>query len=148
MIKCISLWQPWASAISLGLKQNETRGRATFVRGTIGIHAALRWTDDEHYFLCDLIMSFRQVADAFRPFYVDGERGYELPRGRVLCLADLVACLPTEIVGPPALEMELGNYERGRYVWGLKNVRPLKQPFPCKGKQGFFNVEIPAEFLP
>ncbi len=150
LIKCISLWQPWASAIQLGLKKNETRGRVTFVRGTIGIHAAKRWTWDESHFVCDLIVKHPEAAEAFKPFYGDGERGYELPLGAVLCLADITACLPTDIVshGLTPLEEDLGNYERGRHVWGLRNVRPLKTPFPCNGKQGFFNVEIPSEFLP
>lgn len=39
-MKVPSLWQPWASAIALGLKTWETRGWATSYRGLIAIHAA------------------------------------------------------------------------------------------------------------
>ena len=39
-MKAISLHQPWASAVAIGVKQNETRGRKTHVRGRIAIHAA------------------------------------------------------------------------------------------------------------
>ena len=39
-MKAISLWQPWASAMALGLKRNETRSWETLVRGPIAIHAA------------------------------------------------------------------------------------------------------------
>jgi hypothetical protein len=42
-IKCISLWQPWASLVAVGAKRIETRGWATAYRGRLGIHAAKRW---------------------------------------------------------------------------------------------------------
>jgi len=40
LIKAISLWQPWASAMALGFKKNETRHWATKYRGPLLIHAA------------------------------------------------------------------------------------------------------------
>jgi hypothetical protein len=39
-IKAISLWQPWASLMALGLKRHETRHWPTAYRGPIAIHAA------------------------------------------------------------------------------------------------------------
>jgi hypothetical protein len=39
-MKAISLWQPWASAIALGWKKNETRHWSTDYRGPLLIHAA------------------------------------------------------------------------------------------------------------
>lgn len=41
-MRIISLWQPWASAISLGLKQFETRSWSTNYSGLLAIHAAKR----------------------------------------------------------------------------------------------------------
>ena len=43
-IRCISLWEPWASAIAEGLKTVETRGRpapSTVIGQRIGIQAAM-----------------------------------------------------------------------------------------------------------
>lgn len=41
-MKALSLHQPWASAIALGLKHLETRSWATSYRGPLAIHAARR----------------------------------------------------------------------------------------------------------
>lgn len=45
-MKAISLHQPWATAMALGLKKIETRGRLTHVRGQLVIHAASRASGD------------------------------------------------------------------------------------------------------
>lgn len=39
-MKTLSLWQPFAQAISLGIKKHETRGWKTDYRGPLAIHAA------------------------------------------------------------------------------------------------------------
>ena len=41
-MKAITLWDPWASAMALELKRNETRGWSTPYRGPLAIHAAKR----------------------------------------------------------------------------------------------------------
>lgn len=43
-IRCVSLWQPWASLVAYGAKSIETRNRpvpSTILGTRIGIHAAL-----------------------------------------------------------------------------------------------------------
>ncbi len=42
-MKLITLWQPWASAMSLSMKRIETRSWGTDYRGPLAIHAALTW---------------------------------------------------------------------------------------------------------
>ena len=52
MMKAISLWQPGATLVALGVKTIETRSRATKYRGPLAIHAAMRlpamesWDED------------------------------------------------------------------------------------------------------
>jgi len=46
-MKAISLWQPWATLISIGAKRIETRSWETLYRGSIVIHAAKRWSKDQ-----------------------------------------------------------------------------------------------------
>lgn len=41
-MKAISLWQPWASLVALGVKTIETRSWSTKYRGPLTIHAAAR----------------------------------------------------------------------------------------------------------
>ena len=39
-MKAITIWQPWATLLPLGVKLYETRSWATSYRGPIAIHAA------------------------------------------------------------------------------------------------------------
>lgn len=133
-MKAISLWQPWASAVVLGFKRNETRGWATRYRGPLAIHAAKRWEKDQLRFTEQLL-----------------ERGVRFPAGRmplgqVLGVAWLVDCQPTGSMPTiSARERELGNYGPGRFAWLLEDAQPLTAPLPFVGRQGFFDV--PVELL-
>jgi hypothetical protein len=44
-------------------------------------------------------------------------------------------------------EKMFGDYSRNRYMWIFENIRPIKEPFPVKGSQGFFEVEVPEGCL-
>lgn len=129
-MKCISLWQPWASAIPLLLKRNETRGWSTAVHGRIGIHAAKRWTKAEREFAA----ARRRAGDALPD---------PLPLGAIVATAVLHDVVSTEMLlarGVSDLEQMYGDYARGRFGWLLRDVVPLSQPIPWKGKQGWFEV--------
>ena len=45
MIKFITLTQPWATLVALGVKRIETRSWRTPYRGLLGIHAAKSYPD-------------------------------------------------------------------------------------------------------
>ncbi len=117
-MKCISLWQPWASHIAFGNKKIETRSWSTGYRGPLLIHAAKR-TDE--------------CSDSQKQ---------ALPFGAIVCLVDLVDCRRTEDLRDSISEQEhdLGNYGDGRFGWVMANVRMLATPLPYKGAQGFFDV--------
>lgn len=132
-MKCISLWQPWASAVAIGYKAIETRGYNTNVRGRIGIHAALRFTNAQRSFWATRMDCF----DEFLKF--DGA----LPFGAIVCTAIITDSVPTlELVarGLSPQELAYGDYRPLRYGWPLADVVRLPQPIPWKGMQGFFNV--------
>lgn len=42
LVKTLSLWQPWASLVALGVKTIETRSWSTEYRGPLAIHASAR----------------------------------------------------------------------------------------------------------
>lgn len=44
------------------------------------------------------------------------------------------------------MEINFGDFSPGRYAWKLENVRAI-DPFPVKGRQGLFEVEIDKERL-
>lgn len=134
-MKCISLWQPWASAIPLGLKKIETRGWTTKVRGRIGIHASRRWSAPER--------EFAAVEHAL------GRLPARLPLGAVVATAVLHEVKTTAellALGIDPVERIYGDYGTGRFGWLLRDVVPLAEPIPWKGKQGWF--EVPDELFP
>lgn len=150
-MKAISLWQPWASAIAVGLKQNETRHWPTPYRGPLAIHAAQKHDRSLARFFASM-MSQGPMIEGFQKAKL---YSYALlPRGAIVAVAELFACLPTDqfrtqTAGADSftiiseIEAMLGDYTPGRFAWRLCSVRPLKQPYPFAGHQGFF--EVPDE---
>ena len=130
-MKAISLWQPWASAIALGLKRHETRGWTTRHRGPIAIHAAKRWTPDER----DWAAHFARIL---------GEpRLADPPRGAIVAVANLVDVIEAELLEDAVdpVDLMLGNYGPGRFGWRLEDVVALAEPVPCVGRQGMFDID-------
>lgn len=131
-MRAISLWQPWATAMALGLKRIETRawrpGATVKVPFELAIHAAKRWTKAEQSFYSDM----REVC----PTLPD-----DVPLGKIVAVCTVTGLLRTEqVTGLSDLEFNWGNYADGRWAWVTENVRPLREPIPWKGKQGFFDV--------
>lgn len=135
-MKALTIRQPWAQLIALGVKRYETRSRPTNVRGRIAIHAGRampRGTD---------------LATAWN--WIDLDRSFSLlrlradthwtpmPRGFVIATAELVDCIPTYARGVPPLEHDLGDWTPGRWAWQLDDVQILAEPVPAKGRQGWW----------
>lgn len=134
-MRCISLWQPWASAVALGLKRIETRHWSTNYTGRFAIHAAKRWTADER----DTAAMFAELYDL---------RLATPPLGAIVATARLVRCDRSEAIlrrGITEMEEAFGNYGPGRYGWILDDIAMLSDPVPFRGSQGFF--EVPDELL-
>lgn len=129
-MKAISLWQPWASAMALGLKTIETRHWSTNVRGLVAIHAAKRWTREEREDAEDFARSFNCPALI------------EPPLGAILALGHLVSVVRVETLRDDISDMEraFGNYGNARFAWQFAHVVSLPEPIPFKGAQGFFEV--------
>jgi len=120
IMPAISLWQPWASFIAIGVKPYETRhwrAPPRLVGQRIAIHAA------KHPVERDDVTWWRRVS---------GET--ELPLGAFVCSAILRAVVPAEHV----LGDEFGDYAPGRFCWHLTEVERFNPPIPAKGAQGFW----------
>lgn len=129
-MKAISLWQPWASAVVLGLKSYETRSWSTSYRGPIAIHAAQR--PPERTLRLDLF-------DA-------GVRNWgDLPLGGVIGVAELVAIVPTDGMDGylSGLELRMGDYTPGRFAWRMERIRPIAF-VPCRGYQRLWEWHLPT----
>jgi activating signal cointegrator 1 len=137
-MKALSLWQPHATAIAIGLKRYETRGWSTDYRGPLAIHATKRpwsdvdeWHDEARRRLAAYEREHGAIAWAF---------------GAVVAVVDLADCVPTgDVAGRLADDVAFwGNFELGRFAFRLENVRALPRAVPWRGAQGFFNVDLGA----
>lgn len=140
-MKAISLWQPWATLVTVGRKQIETRSWATGYRGPLLIHAAKRPMD----YIGRALLAACGLHD-------------DVPLGALLCCVDLLDCWPTDgggnLYNPEKQrgdcikvdpnERCLGDYSLHRFGWMLK-WRYRLDPIPCRGRQRLFVV--PDEIL-
>ncbi len=138
-MKCISLWQPWATLMVIGAKRNETRHWGTSYRGVLGIHAAKYWPK-ENQELC------RE-----EPFRSALAKAGQLPLGALIGTVELVMCVPTEVFSgftPVKIEepeLSFGDYSPGRFAWLNGNPVQFTLPIAYRGSQGFF--EVPDSLL-
>ncbi|MCG8694670.1 MAG: ASCH domain-containing protein [Minwuiales bacterium] len=153
-MKALTLWQPWATLIALGIKGFETRGWSTRYRGPLAIHAAKRRVDRRQFddYLWPVLAGFDYIGEP-RP-----DIPWPLPTGCVVAVCELVDVIPTEQIRviedeadwddfgqdrgaiSPA-EHYLGNYEPGRFAWDCRKVRRLRQPIAARGAQGLWEWE-------
>lgn len=134
-MKAISLWQPWASLIAMGLKKYETRSWSTSYRGPLLICSAQKTSVEQ--------------ADIFFKIYRKHQFGYmdwcDLPKGCAIALVQLTDCIKMDeafIQQQTELEIDCGEWSPGRYAWRLEEVKAIVPPIPVKGRQGLFNLEI------
>lgn len=129
-MKAITLTQPWATAVAIGVKHVETRSWRTGHRGPIAIHAAVGFPG--------------YAKDFARTEMTLGRIPSRIPRGAVVATARLVDCVPTEDVfyQLSAIERMYGDYSPGRWAWFLDEVQALPEPIPAKGALGLW--EWPA----
>jgi hypothetical protein len=122
----ISLHQPWASFIAIGVKPYETRhwrAPQQYVGRWIAIHAA------KHKPERDDVEWWHRVSGTQDP----------LPLGAFVCTAFLGAIVPAEKVPFD----EFGDYGEGRFAWHLLDPQPINPPIPAIGRQGFWQWERP-----
>jgi phage N-6-adenine-methyltransferase len=131
-LKAISLWQPWASLISLSIKRYETRSWKTNYRGKLLICSTAGNTKEHKEYL--------KIKDELQLPPWD-----TFPHGYAIAVCDLVNCIQMTqpfIQQQSRTEILSGDWQVGRYAWELSNVQPLLEPFVVKGKQGLFSVTV------
>lgn len=142
-----SLTQPWASLMAFDEKRFETRGWDTRNRGDIAIVASKGFPP-----ACrDLFNEepFRSVLRSHDVLRVSAKpEKSDLPLGVVLCVVQLVDCIPTTPEGSPRrlarapqakpaeYESDFGDYSPGRFAYVTTNLRPLAEPVPIERIEG------------
>lgn len=139
----ISLHQPWATLIALGIKRFETRSwdAPVLAQGSdILIHAAQRKPDRE-------VLQDRYIAAAL-PDCVDGWDEV-LPLGCVVAIAYLRNCFEAEWGAInrryDVSDVPFGDFRPGRRIWALDGIRRLATPYPMRGRQRMFWADLPEQ---
>lgn len=133
-MKAISLWQPWASLIVMGLKTYETRSWHTSYRGELLICAAKKKSADQKTY-------WEYISDE----HINNPQEFDsLPFGCAIVIVNLTNCIkmtPQFINSQSEVERDCGDWSIGRFAWKLENIRRVEN-IPVKGAQGLFNVDI------
>lgn len=150
-MRAITLTQPWATLVALGVKRLETRSWATSYRGPLAIHAGQGlgpvggrkglWKQCHTSPFVDVLRETEYWCGVVN---ID-----KLPRGAVVAVCELrdVRIIGVELNGIPTIaaddmltatpilgnERAFGNYGAGRYAWLLAGIRALPEPIPAKG---------------
>jgi len=136
-MKTLSLLQPWASLVVMGVKKIETRSWKTDYRGPLLIHASLGKKGS----LLSAEAPFKKFIKAFK----------SLPFGSVIGVVLLEDVVPVEhlllsdheLASLTMEEKAFGDYSKGRYAWLLTDPKIFDHPIPVKGTLGLWEFHIP-----
>ncbi len=118
-MKALSIRQPWAGLIMLGIKDVENRSWSTDHRGSLGIHAART-----------LDVSNEELDEYAQEYGFDPAT---LVYGALIGTVDVVDC---------TMKVTSEWHHDGQYGWYLKNQKRFDKPVPMKGKQELFSVDL------
>lgn len=135
-MKVLSIKEPFASLVALGIKKIETRSWKTNYRGEIYIHASLTKNVIKDKKRKEKLLSLLP-------------NNYDFKQGYIICKAYLKDCIYMDEefinkIKKEKIEYLCGHYEIGRYAWVLENVELLDKVILAKGKLGiwYFNQEV------
>jgi len=135
-MKALTVLQPWAQLLILGVKRYDVRSWKTKHRGPLLIHAGRVFPDSTRA-LCGL--------QPYRDILAEGgiKRPSDLPRGALIGTIYLEDCLPTDQVFYPFLdnrELALGDFRSGYWAWKMTDPKPFPVSIPSQGQLGIFDV--------
>jgi len=130
-MKVLSIKEPFASLVALGIKKIETRSWKTNYRGEIYIHASLTKN----------VIKDEKRKEKLLSLLPDN---YDFKQGYIICKAYLKDCvyMDEEFINnikKDTTEYLCGHYEIGRYAWVLDNIELLDKQILAKGKLGIWN---------
>lgn len=126
MIRCLSLWQPWACVMLYGPKDLENRPWTTKVRGPLLVHAAMTKRDMRPETDRIIRKQWDRWTLAKRPPVVFGA---------IVGIVEVTGCgTPEDYPGNP--------WAWGPFCHAWAKRQAFHAPVPYRGSQGFFNVPL------
>ena len=128
-MKAITIWQPYAAAIRMGLKHYETRSWPTKYRGPIVIHSSVK-------------KPTAREKDLLEKYKISTEN---LEFGVPVAICEIIDCVQITkefIKKQSRTEIDFGNWQVGNYAWKLKIVKKLNSYSKVNGQQGLWNIEL------
>ena len=116
-MKVLTIREPWASLIGVGIKKIETRSWYTSYRGELFIHAGKYPVSQND-----------ETVKKYSKFLLGKEYMY----GKIFLKCNLVDCIEitneyaNRIKNEDRLNYEAGDYEEGRFAWVLKDVEYIE----------------------
>lgn len=153
-MKILTVTQPYATFIILGLKEFETRSWPYHYCGEIGIHAGkglgpVGGISGFEGILKDGMMMGLLMRQ------IEQDQGLKpckrwihsplFPLGEILGKVDMAGCVKIDPEFKESLSLQekiIGNYAYGRFAWKMENPRRFDTPIPAKGSQGIWNYEL------
>lgn len=134
-MRALTLIEPWASLVALGLKTVETRSwrpPESLIGDRIAIHAS---------------KSREAIEDgtASRLFHLAGlETPDSWPFGCIVAVAQIERVQRTEDARAiiSSKEESFGNYSPGRFAWHFDGIVRLSKPLPTRGMLGLWIIEL------
>ena len=148
-IRAMSLWQPWATLVALGVKRLETRTwlpPSDLFGGRLLICAGINDSILKLFDREDCPEEYEPLKRAVRRSLPMGDTfagSSCLPLGRAVAIVTVDGAFSA----PRALEEQpdqaaLGDFRDGRFAWFFSDVEALKVPFRVTGKQRIFNARL------
>lgn len=144
-MKVISICQPFAGLLVLGLKEYETRSWATKHRGPLAIHSSAKIPTYGH----DTI---KMLYDSFPSRFYEGSPATKkiYKSGYIIGEVELVDVVRTEAVEfgiDNFLEQYVGDFTEGRFAWKCANPIIYENPVSIKGKLQLWEWEKPNGWI-
>lgn len=136
-MRVISLHQPYASLIMMGLKKHETRHWRPpehYIGERIGMHAAQK------------LWKFPAVALALSKPFMDSDKYRDPPTGALLgtvLLAEVYQADQARRDAADPFDVIAGDWGDGRWLWRLEDPRPLAEPIVMRGFQKWGSYDMP-----
>lgn len=138
-MKALTVQQPWAGLIVLGIKTCETRSWNTKHRGQLAIHSSAKMTKEGEKLLKEL------MKEAPEQFFKDSEAYKTCTElGAILGTVSIRETYSTNDSTPTTgTEKRLGDYSPNRYFWHCVNPAKFASPIHAKGALSLWEFHHP-----